>query len=424
MNHLIMKQEFALRIDARVDAFRVQHDVRTYYYEKVLPILERLFDEISSSDKVIAINRLAIDLGALGWKEGRIMMDTDVIYRVCKQQLEQQLHSAIDVPKDKLVTRRTEEEHACLQWIFYMEQGVLPWALKEINHAWLVKVIHQLAIDHAMISRLRSLILVDTDALVRIVRDHDDVFLLQLAEVLTATPQPALLNTLKHRENLENGQQAEVIQRNRHWTVVLRQAAGGCIDLEKVPEPVHVLVKEVKREVNKQEIQTVEELYSPHAGLIILHPFIRQLFQRLDLLIDGQFRDGVCLQKAVAVLHFVATGRREFKEYELVVPKIICGMPLEEAMVYDGVLLTVAEESEALDMLQAAIGQWEFLGNTSVAAFREGFLDREARIGIAEQRITFRMETKGIDVLLDRLPWNLSLVKFPWLHKIINVEWR
>lgn len=185
MNHLIMKQEFALRIDARVDAFRVQQDVRTYYYEKVLPILERLFDEISSSDKVIAINRLAIDLGALGWKEGRIMMDTDVIYRVCKQQLEQQLHSAIDVPKDKLVTRRTEEEHACLQWIFYMEQGVLPWALKEINHAWLVKVIHQLAIDHAMISRLRSLILVDTDALVRIVRDHDDIFLLQLAEVLT-----------------------------------------------------------------------------------------------------------------------------------------------------------------------------------------------------------------------------------------------
>ena len=99
-------------------------------------------------------------------------------------------------------------------------------------------------------------------------------------------------------------------------------------------------------------------------------------------------------------------------------------MPLEEAMVYDGVLLTVAEESEALDMLQAAIGQWEFLGNTSVAAFRKGFLDREARIVISEQRISFRMETKGIDVLLDRLPWNLSLVKFPWLQKIINVEWR
>lgn len=424
MNHLIRKQEIALRIGPAVDAFRVQQEVRTSYYQKLLPVLERIFDEMDLNGQVMQINRLELDLGALGWKEGGFELDAEHIYRICKQQMEDQLRNATyGSGKLELVTGTTEE-HACLQWMFYMEYGVLPWALKGVSKEWLVKVIHQLAIDHVLISRLKILILASGSVLDRIVMDHEDKFLVQLAEVLSARPQPALIEDLLPGNNSATGKIQVQLKRRMAWSGLLRKLAGG--QAEGETEMVqHTDVVKAQEEASKQETgMAIEELYCAHGGLILLHPFIRQLFQRLGWLVEGQFRDEACRRKAVVMLHFIATGTQEWKAYALAVPKIICGMPLADALTGDEELLTPEEEAEAIDMLQAAIAQWEIMGNASVQALREGFLEREARITVQEEHISFRMETKGIDVLLDRLPWNLSLVRFPWLTRIIYVEWR
>lgn len=423
MNHLIKRQEIALRIDPAVDAFRVQQEVRTYYYQKLLPVLERLFDELDTNGQVMQVNRLELDLGTLGWKEGRFELDTENIYRICKLQMEGQLHNAsYGTGKLELNTSSTEE-HACLQWIFYMERGVLPWELTAVTREWLVKVIHQLAIDHVLIGRLKTLILRDGHVLDRIVMDHDDEFLVRLVEVLSARSQPTLIKDLWQSKNTGAGK-TQQFRRRVAWLDLLRniarERADGKIEMEQQRDVVGKGVVASKRESSIE----VEEMYCVHAGLILLHPFIRQLFKRLGWLIEGQFRDELCRRKAVVMLHFIATGTQEWKAYALAVPKILCGMPLANALTGDEELLTPAEETEAIDMLHAAIAQWEIMGNASVQAFREGFLDREARIMVNEQHISFRMETKGIDVLLDRLPWNLSLVRFPWLTMSIHVEWR
>jgi hypothetical protein len=126
----------------------------------------------------------------------------------------------------------------------------------------------------------------------------------------------------------------------------------------------------------------------------------------------------------VVLLYFVANGETEAKDHELVVPKIFCGMQLHEVISEESFLLAEVEREEALNMMHAAIEQWDIIRNTSVEGFRESFLAREGKLLIKENGIDFRIESRGIDVLLDRLPWNLSLIKFPWLDKLIHVEWR
>jgi len=33
------------------------------------------------------------------------------------------------------------------------------------------------------------------------------------------------------------------------------------------------------------------------------------------------------------------------------------------------------------------------------------------------------IEEKTIDILLDKLPWNLSIIKLKWMDEILTVHW-
>ena len=33
-------------------------------------------------------------------------------------------------------------------------------------------------------------------------------------------------------------------------------------------------------------------------------------------------------------------------------------------------------------------------------------------------------EARTVDVLLDQLPWGVSLLKLPWMDRLLRVEWR
>ena len=49
---------------------------------------------------------------------------------------------------------------------------------------------------------------------------------------------------------------------------------------------------------------------------------------------------------------------------------------------------------------------------------RDGFLS-ESELGW-----TLEVVKKGYDVLIDSIPWNIGLIKYPWMDKQINIIWR
>ena len=166
-----------------------------------------------------------------------------------------------------------------------------------------------------------------------------------------------------------------------------------------------------------------EGSYIPNAGMILLHPFLSTCFSRLQWWSDGQFVDGAARQKAVFLLHFLATGRTEAPEYELVLPKVLCGYSPETQM--PGRLELAPEEyAEADELLGMVLVRWDKMQGTSIEGLRESFLRREGKLFRRNDRLTLVVESHAIDVLLDYLPWNLSLVKLPWLQEILFVEWR
>ena len=66
------------------------------------------------------------------------------------------------------------------------------------------------------------------------------------------------------------------------------------------------------------------------AGLVLLHPFLRIYFDAVGLLEGESFRDESAQQTAIYLLYYLATKQTDAPEYELVLPKLLCGWPLNE----------------------------------------------------------------------------------------------
>jgi hypothetical protein len=164
-------------------------------------------------------------------------------------------------------------------------------------------------------------------------------------------------------------------------------------------------------------------IYLVNAGIILVHPFLCTFFGRLGLWKEGAFDGLYARQKAVALLHFLATGEREVQEYTLVLAKVLCGLSLEVPLPRE-IVLTDEECKEGVLLLENVIRTWEKIGNTSIDGLRQGFLRRDGKLSERGGRLYLQMEISGIDVLLDYLPWNLSIVKLPWMKEILFVEWR
>jgi hypothetical protein len=166
-----------------------------------------------------------------------------------------------------------------------------------------------------------------------------------------------------------------------------------------------------------------EGVFILNAGIVLTHPFLSALFVRLQWIEDNYFVSADMHLKAVFMLHYLATGSTTAEEYQLLLCKLMCAYPIDESLPAE-MIFTEAELTEANDMLTAMIQQWNKLQNTSIAGLREGFLQRSGKLFVKNDATYVQVETHGIDILLDYLPWSLSIIKLPWMKEILRVEWR
>ena len=159
-----------------------------------------------------------------------------------------------------------------------------------------------------------------------------------------------------------------------------------------------------------------------NAGIVLIHPFLKHLFEKLDLITGSEFTNFYCQSKAVLVIHFLGTAKEKAFEYELVLPKFLCGIPVNLPVDHT-ITITEEEKEEATNLLKAAIDHWGALGGTSPDGLREGFLSREGKLEKQETGWKLIVERKTLDILLNRLPWNVSIIKLPWMEEILYVEW-
>ena len=169
----------------------------------------------------------------------------------------------------------------------------------------------------------------------------------------------------------------------------------------------------------KSEIEEGTIRYINNAGLILLHPYLGILFEALDLRGKDGFKD---LNKAIQLLGYLASGQEDIPEYDLVLPKLLCGI-LPSQPVKRFVLLTEAEKKEADELLLAVIAHWNALGSTTPDGLRGNFLMREGKLEWKEEEWQLYVTQQPYDMLLNRLPWGFSVVGFSWMPWLIKTVW-
>lgn len=163
------------------------------------------------------------------------------------------------------------------------------------------------------------------------------------------------------------------------------------------------------------------------AGLVILGPYLSMFFEHLGLRLSTLSPDDALPEahaRAALLLHYLATGEERPEEHRLVLPKILCGIPLETPVPQE-LELSEAEKAEAENLLEAVVRNWPTLKNTSTEGLRNGFLRRNGLLRWQDERQawTLQVERMAQDILLDRLPWTISTLKLPWMRGLMQVEW-
>jgi hypothetical protein len=154
-----------------------------------------------------------------------------------------------------------------------------------------------------------------------------------------------------------------------------------------------------------------------HAGLILLHPFFTRFFEHLGVTPQEE------ITRAAALLHFLATGNEVVYEYELGCIKVLLGLHPETPLPIAEGLIQTRDREEAGALLQSVIGYWTVLKKTSVDGLRRSFLARPALLREEERGWKLYFERTPFDMLLDRLPWGISIIKLSWMTKPIHTQW-
>jgi hypothetical protein len=165
----------------------------------------------------------------------------------------------------------------------------------------------------------------------------------------------------------------------------------------------------------------VEALYVTGAGMVLLHPFLGELFHHLGLVDQGQFVDEDARQVAVQVLGYMAFGSEGRAEAELTLAKLLCGMPLDEVAM--PVKLSASAIQGADELLSAVLTHWAALKTSSAQWVREQFFLRTGKLQQVDAGWKLVVESRAQDVLLAKLPWGVGVIALPWLETLLHVSW-
>lgn len=171
-------------------------------------------------------------------------------------------------------------------------------------------------------------------------------------------------------------------------------------------------------------LSRLDHVYVTSAGLVLLWPFYRRFFERIEVLdaSGSGFVDGAASGIAVRALASLASADPAPPEFTLSLAKILAGWDPDDPIDLDAPLPpAILREGDVL--LDAVLEQATALGAPDRARFRRTFLARRAALGTEHGTWILQVERREEDVLLDRLSWSWSWVKLPWMPHPLRVTW-
>ncbi|WP_265429438.1 contractile injection system tape measure protein [Chryseobacterium sp. YIM B08800] len=161
--------------------------------------------------------------------------------------------------------------------------------------------------------------------------------------------------------------------------------------------------------------------YVQNAGLILIHPFIKTFFEHCDL-IDLKTQQLINPELCAHLLHYIATGKTNAPEYDMVFEKFLCNIPMHQT-INRHIKLSRKHKTQAKNVIESVQHNWSSMKKSSVALLQNEFFQRPGKLVVTDHDYTLTVEQKTQDILLKNLGWGLGLVKLPWKKKFMFVNW-
>lgn len=172
----------------------------------------------------------------------------------------------------------------------------------------------------------------------------------------------------------------------------------------------------------QNELESIDECYVQNAGIIVFWPYLGYFFKDMGFTTAGAFSTPAQQQQAALSLQYLLSEEPELSEHRLPLNKLLCGLPISEPISSQ---LSLDEDRRAKcdNLIQTAIDNWAALRGTSLEGFQNSFLNRNGVLKKHENHWQLQVEKKPFDMLMEHLPWPISIIRLSWMDKPIYVEW-
>jgi hypothetical protein len=481
MSHLIREQYLHVEFDGtETEGLALQRRLSGLCRHHLLPAMERTLDRHSPAEGDLYIQRLEVDAGALDLERLEEEL-AESVARALDESLREELPSACSSSTHKSSQQSIEEA-----FVYFLKTGTLPWSFRlpsdgdleeTLLDSWREADGSGTGTGAAHLELLQTLCM--PAARDRLIRQFSTFFLETLLAILSPTGMPMVkeilrtfrsvvmpssvmelfrrtiweaafagaaagkplteeyfLNETRRADALSgtgNNYQALELERQRKGTVDAVTVSGEISRGSELPSPVTESLhpellpdeplkasKSVAATSNGEHPEAQAGMYIENAGLVLLHPFLPRLFETLKIASQEKLLQP---ERALCLLHYLSNGQLIAPEYQLILPKILCNVDLPTPVESD-VDLTDTEQREAEELLQAVIGHWGALRNTSADGLRGTFLLRNGKLSMrGDGDWLLQVESETCDILLGQLPWGISMIKLPWMDRMLWVEW-
>ena len=481
---IVEKLAIDLQIQSKLTSKQIMKDTELFVYKHVLPLLEKILLNYKFKGNLrINAAELEIDLKSLITNKSVFGFNETQLETELKRKLDQLILSKIDSKKPTAKTSKSLIEIL----IFFLSHGSLPWFAPrnydlDTELREFLKTKNPKTSQGNLISQLKVNFQKNPKTFLRFIKQIENELLLQIltfGQEKTFSPlesktiikqaqsknrilvwafvfykfwffpskTTAILNEIL--PDLRILEYEEFIKLTRSLSFIGNNKSDKSVNanssLQKLTdfaifqrlfnprlrekEFYEFLKSENKSKVKEKPKEKIEEkktagkqatIYIDNAGLIIIHPFLLNFYKKIGVLDKKNSIPKESYDLAIHSLHYLSTGKTYASENSLVFEKFLCGVPIEFSVDRFFELETNIKE-EANSLLMAAIGHWGKLKNTSPEGLRELFFTREGKLELESKRLTIKRISQ--DILLESLPWNLTIVKFPWLKNSLFVHW-
>jgi hypothetical protein len=462
MTHLVNQLKFEVNCRDEEQAFQLRHSFQDTLQEQIMKAVDGLCSSYVPGDEWIQIDRIEIDAGS--FSSHSLYSD---FWFVFQKKFEEELVKKLStIPAHKRNTSRQDSWVAL--FTHFLESGSLPWWATE-TEVDIKKISDEIFMTQPEVLRQffytkrfqpdvwrRAAFQLDAKANTRIVSFFETLvnakkiftsWATSLGDKLQINDRPAtnpcIIDNIVVRNGpliLEETETAKLLRRifTDHLEEIISPPADT--PFAQISEMLQAIVKaepfsgftqeqDIKESIDRnkkpaEEYRSEETLkyIAREAGIILLSPFFKQLFLKLQLYDNAGWTSKEAPWRAVHIIKFLATGQQQQPEYTLVLEKLLCGLLPGEPVPMQ-ISLTDKEMQEATILLESVLEHWKALRNTSITGLRETFFKRDGLITRKDNGWLLQVERKTLDVLLDSLPWGYSAVRLPWNDYVIYTEW-